>query len=50
VIERFKNRDANAVYRRFRDRGRMAPERLSCLESGGETNFDRCLWTKIQAS
>ena len=28
VIEHFKNRDAPSVYRRFRDRGRMAPEGL----------------------
>jgi hypothetical protein len=26
VVERFKNKDAVAVYRRFRDRGRMAPD------------------------
>ena len=36
VIENFKNGDAVAVYRRFRDRGRLAPEgqigRASCRE------------------
>lgn len=42
VIERFKNGDAKAVYRRFRERGRMAPEGLSYVESWVETNFDRC--------
>jgi hypothetical protein len=42
VIERFKNRDAEAVYRRFRERGRMAPEGLSYIESWVESNFDRC--------
>ena len=42
VIEHFKNNDAKAVYRRFRDRGRMAPEGLSYLESWVETNFGRC--------
>lgn len=42
VIERFKNRDAVTVYRRFQDRGRMAPEGLSYIESWVETNFDRC--------
>jgi len=26
VIERFRNNDAAPVYRRFRERGRMAPE------------------------
>jgi hypothetical protein len=42
VIERFKNRDAVAVYRRFREKGRMTPEGLSYVESWVESNFDRC--------
>jgi hypothetical protein len=42
VMERFKNRDAKAVYRRFREKGRMAPKKLSYVESWVETNFDRC--------
>ena len=42
VIERFKNRDAKAVYRRFRDRGRGAPEGLEYVGSWIEANFDRC--------
>lgn len=42
VLERFKNRDAKAVYRRFREKGRMAPEGLTYLDSWVETNFDRC--------
>ena len=42
VIERFKNRDAKAVYLRFRERGRMAPAGLTYVESWVETNFDRC--------
>ncbi len=42
VIERFRNRDAKAVYRRFREKGRMAPDGLSYVESWVETNFDRC--------
>jgi hypothetical protein len=42
VVEQFKNRDAQAVYRRFRDRGRMAPEGLTYVASWVETNFDRC--------
>jgi len=42
VIERFKNRDAKAVYRRFREKGRMAPQGLDYVESGVEANFDRC--------
>lgn len=42
VIERFRNRDAAAVYRRFRERGRMAPEGLNYVDSWVETNYDRC--------
>jgi hypothetical protein len=42
VIERFKNRDALAVYRRLRERGRMAPDGLIYVESWVERNFDRC--------
>ncbi len=42
LIERFKNRDARAVYRRFREKGRMAPEGLSYVGSWIEANFDRC--------
>ena len=33
VIERFRNGDAVAVYRRFRDRGRMQPEGLNFVSS-----------------
>jgi hypothetical protein len=42
VIEHYKNRDAKAVYRRFREKGRMTPEGLRYVESWVETNFDRC--------
>jgi len=42
VIERFKNRDAKAVYRRFREKGRLAPDGLAYVQSWVETNFDRC--------
>jgi hypothetical protein len=42
VIERFKDRDAIAVYRRFQDRGRMTPEGLSFVGSWVEANCDRC--------
>ena len=42
VIERFKNQDAGAVYARFRDKGRMAPEGLKVHGSWTEPNFDRC--------
>jgi hypothetical protein len=42
VIERFRNRDARAVYRRFRDEGRRMPEGLRYVGSWIEVNFDRC--------
>ncbi len=42
VIEHFKDRDARAVYRRFREQGRMAPEGLTYVGSWIEANFDRC--------
>ena len=42
VIERFRGGDAAAVYRRFRERGRMMPDGLRYVESWVETGFDRC--------
>jgi len=42
VIERFRDRDAKAIYRRFRARGRGAPEGLRYVGSWIEANFDRC--------
>jgi len=42
VIERFKNRDAAAVYRRYREQGRMTPDGLKYVESWVESNFGRC--------
>ena len=42
VIERFKNRDAVAVYRRYREHGRMMPEGLKYVDSWVEPNYDRC--------
>lgn len=42
VIERFKGGDAVAVYRRFRDQGRLAPEGLSYLSSWVDRDFTRC--------
>ena len=42
VIERFKNQDAKAIYRRFRDQGRMMPEGLTYVGSWIEANLDRC--------
>ena len=42
VIERFRNADALAVYRRFRDQGRMMPEGLTYVDSWIEPSFNRC--------
>ena len=42
VIERFKDRDAVAVYRRSREQGRMMPDGLRYVGSWIEANFDRC--------
>jgi len=41
VIERFKNRDASAVYKRLRESGRMMPDGLNYIDSWIEPNFDR---------
>ncbi|MDT7807250.1 MAG: hypothetical protein QOJ70_1063 [Acidobacteriota bacterium] len=42
VIERFRNGDAAAVYRRFREKGRMMPEGLKYVGSWVEPDFERC--------
>jgi hypothetical protein len=42
VIERFKNHDAAAVYRRFREKGRMLPEGLKYIDSRVELDRGRC--------
>lgn len=42
VVERFKNRDAKAAYRHFRDKGRGLPDGLRYVDSWIETSFDRC--------
>lgn len=42
VIERFKERDAIAVYRRAKERGRGLPEGLRYVASWVEVGLDRC--------
>jgi hypothetical protein len=42
VVEHFRNRDAVPVYRRFRERGRMAPEGLVYVSSWVDHAFKRC--------
>ena len=40
VIE--QNKNPEAVYRRFREHGRMMPEGLKYIDSWVEANYDRC--------
>jgi len=42
VIETFRGGDPLPVYRRFRDRGRLAPEGLRYVESWVSTDLRRC--------
>lgn len=42
VIERFRDQNAKAVYRRFQEKGRMSPDGLTYVGSWIEANFDRC--------
>ena len=42
IVEHFKDKDAVAVYRRFRDRGRLAPEGLSYISSWVDEKMERC--------
>ena len=42
VIEKFHGGDPIPVYRRFRDRGRMAPEGLRYVSSWVSTDFGCC--------
>jgi Protein of unknown function (DUF3303) len=42
VIEHFRNQDAKAVYRRFRERGRQAPEGLEFVASWVSADLGRC--------
>ena len=43
VIERFRGHDAAAaVYRRFREKGRMLPDSLKYVDSWVEANYGRC--------
>lgn len=42
VIEHFRDQDAKAVYRRFRDKGRMMPEGLNYVGSWVAADLGRC--------
>jgi len=42
IVERFRNGDAVPVYRRFRERGRMAPEGLQYIDSWVTQDLTTC--------
>ena len=42
VIETFRNQDAVAVYRRFREDGRQTPDGLGFVGSWVSADLDRC--------
>jgi hypothetical protein len=42
VVETFKDGNAVPVYRRFRDRGRLAPSSVAYISSWVETDLSRC--------
>ncbi len=42
VIETFRNQDAKAVYRKFKDKGRMMPEGLAFVSSFVAADLSRC--------
>ena len=42
IIEIFKDHDPLPVYRRFRDRGRIAPEGLHYVSSWVDEKLERC--------
>ena len=42
VIERFQPGQAPAVYRRFREQGRMAPEGVRYVSSWVDLDYHRC--------
>lgn len=42
VVEFFKNQDAVPVYRRFREKGRLAPDGLRYISSWVDEKLERC--------
>ncbi|MGE3163564.1 MAG: DUF3303 domain-containing protein [Planctomycetota bacterium] len=42
IIEHFRNRDPVPVYRRFRERGRLAPDGLRYIASWVNLELGRC--------
>jgi hypothetical protein len=42
IVEHFKNADPLPIYRRFRERGRLAPDGLHYVSSWVDEKFERC--------
>ena len=42
VVEHFRDSDPVPVYRRFRDRGRLAPDGLNYINSWVSADLSRC--------
>lgn len=42
IIEHFNDGDAAPIYRRFRDRGRLAPDGLHYVSSWVDEKLERC--------
>ena len=42
VIETYRDGDAKPVYRRFREKGRLAPKGVRYISSWVTTDFERC--------
>ena len=42
VVENFRNGDPVPVYRRFRERGRLAPEGVTYISSWVDEKLERC--------
>jgi hypothetical protein len=48
VVENFRGGDPGPVYRRFRERGRLAPEGLTYVASWVDADLGRC-WQVMEA-
>ena len=48
VVENFRGGDPEPVYRRFRERGRLAPEGLAYVASWVDADLGRC-WQVMEA-
>jgi len=42
IVEHFRNRDPGPVYRRFRERGRLAPDVVRYISSWVDEDLTRC--------